>query len=166
ARRAQPDATRSTGAAAPARDEPGKNDEAYRTETRMAGPDARAQLFDDRRSLVAEDDRPRPLPLAVANVEVRVADARSEHPHPDLARTGRVEVERLDPGRNAGPIENGRPDRRTCGHGQQDRTSPGRRGCVDSVDAPIRPRGFAPEPAIHRSGDARSAAGRPDARGR
>ena len=109
--RAAPDPAGAAGPAAAARDQPGQRDEDAGPELGIRRRDALAERLDDRRALVAEDDRALPLPVAVADVEVRVADAGRRHPDADLARTGRVELERLDPDGHAGAVDDRGADR-------------------------------------------------------
>ena len=58
--------------------------------------DAGAELLDDAGRLVAERHRHRPRPVAVDHRQVRVAQPRRRDLDQDLARSGRVELDRLD----------------------------------------------------------------------
>jgi hypothetical protein len=57
--------------------------------------DRRADLLDDARALVAEDDRHRRRERAVADEQVGVADARGHDPHPHLVRLQARELDAL-----------------------------------------------------------------------
>ena len=120
--RARPDPAVATGPAGAARDQPRQRDEDAGPEPGKRLGDAGTERLDDRRALVAHHDRAFALPLAVPDVQVGVADAGRDHPDPDLARPGRGERQRLDPGRHAGPLEDGCPGRRLAAHRRQHRT--------------------------------------------
>jgi len=79
--------------------------------------DSISERLDDGGALMAHHDRAFAVPITVADMEVGVADPGGGHPDADLARTRRDELERLDPGRDARPVENGRADRRGIAHG-------------------------------------------------
>jgi hypothetical protein len=68
---------------------------------------------------VTQHNRALALPLAIADVKVRMADSCRRHPDADLSRSRRIELERLDPDRDARPVEDGGTDRGGRGHGRR-----------------------------------------------
>ena len=101
--RTEPRLAAAAGATRTARCDPGEDDEVADAQpagvergVRRTLREVRPELLDDRGAVVPQDEVRQPLPLPVDDVEVRVADARGDHPDGDLARAGRVEVERLE----------------------------------------------------------------------
>ena len=100
--------------------------------------DAGADLLDDARRLVAERHRHRPRPVALDHRQVRVAQPRRRDLDQDLARSRRVELDRLDLQRLR--LRVGRRSAHLVQHGGSDfhAFSPARRRRVFSGRAPAR----------------------------